>query len=204
MTPDTALDALRRNRAEASTAKQQAVLAALDRLCADGNEVNISTVARAAGVSRQFLYTHEALRQAVASATPTGSKGQHDEDTGAHMSRGLRADRRILTAKVERQAAAITDLKEQIATLEHQRQRWLGTQLNADPSIDPEAHSELRITNERLTAQNASLTAQVTELRRINTILEADLAASRQAHAEDIANLRPDTDASVTTLAARR
>lgn len=204
MTPDTALDALRRNRAEASTAKQQAVLAALDRLCADGNEVNISTVARAAGVSRQFLYTHEALRQAVAGATPTGRAELHDEAAGAHMSRGLRADRRILTAKVERQAAAITDLKEQIATLEHQRQRWLGTQLNADASIDPEAHSELRITNERLTAQNASLTAQVTELRRINTILEADLAASRQAHAEDIANLRPDTDASVTTLAARR
>lgn len=204
MTPDTAVDALRRNRADASTAKQQAVLAALDRLCAAGHEVNISTVARAAGVSRQFLYTHEALRQAVASATPTGSKGQHDEDTGAHMSRGLRADRRILTAKVERQAAAITDLKEQIATLEHQRQRWLGTQLNADPSIDPEAHSELRITNERLTAQNASLTAQVTELRRINTILEADLAASRQAHAEDVANLLPDTAASVTTMASRR
>ena len=88
--------------------------------------------------------------------------------------------------------------------MEHQRQRWLGTQLNADASIDPEAHSELRITNERLTAQNASLTAQVTELRRINTILEADLAASRQAHAEDVANLLPDTAASVTTMASRR
>lgn len=204
MTPDKAVDALRRSRAEASRAKQQAVLAALDRLCADGNEVNISTVARAAGVSRQFLYTHAALRGAVASAPTTGREVQHDEAAGAHMARGLRADRRILTAKVERQAAAINDLKEQIATFEHQRQRWLGTQLDSGASIDPEAHSELRITNERLTAQNASLTAQVTELRRINEILEADLAASRQAHAEDMANLLPETDASVTTLAARR
>ena len=44
-----------------------------------------------------------------------------------------------------------------------------------------------------------SLTAQVTELRRINTILEADLAALRQAHAEDIANLA-GAGTSVTAL----
>lgn len=44
----------------------------------------------------------------------------------------------------------------------------------------------------------------VAVLRRINTILEADLAASGQAHAEDIANLLAETDNPVTALAARR
>jgi hypothetical protein len=49
-----------------------------------------------------------------------------------------------------------------------------------------------------------ALTKQVAELRRINTILEADLAPSRQAHAEDIASLLPDNDDRVTALASRR
>lgn len=115
------------------------------------------------------------------------------------MARGLRADRGILVAKVDRQAAAIADLKKQIGGLEHQRKRWLGEQLNADASTNPEIHAELRITNERLIAENSSSVEQVTELRRINNVLEADLAASRQAHAEDIANLLADTGTSVTT-----
>lgn len=51
---------------------------------------------------------------------------------------------------------------------------------------DPEAHAELRITNERLTADNTALTRQIAELRRLVTVLEGDLAASRQAHAEDV------------------
>jgi hypothetical protein len=63
-----------------------------------------------------------------------------------------------------------------------QRQRWLGGQLGTGTTIDPEVHASLRITNERLVADDLALTKQVAELRRINTILEADLAA-RQAHA---------------------
>jgi hypothetical protein len=69
-------------------------------------------------------------------------------------------------------------------------------------TIDPEAHAELRITNERLTAENSPLVAQSHRARRINTILEADLAASRQAHAEDIVNL-VGAGTSVTALAVR-
>lgn len=64
---------------------------------------------------------------------------------------------------------------------------------------------ELRITNERLIAENSSLVEQVTELRRINNILETDLAASRQAFVEEIANLCvADMGTSVTALASQR
>ena len=110
----------------------------------------------------------------------------------------LRADP-TLTAKAERQAAVIADLKDQIATLGPQRQRWLGTQLNADATIDPVVYGLLRITNERLTAHDALLMTQVAELRRINTTRQSYQVASRQAHAKDVANLLTDTDASVTT-----
>ena len=82
MTTDAAVAALRRNRADTSAAKQQAVLAALDQLTAQGGELNISTVARAAGVSRQFVYTHQALRAAVANAADSVRDGQPSESTG--------------------------------------------------------------------------------------------------------------------------
>ena len=203
MATEAAVAALRRNRSDTSAAKHQAVLAALDHLSAQGSEMNISTVARAAGVSRQFVYTHQTLREAVAHAADAVRDGQHRESTGHDVALGLRADRRVLAVKVERQAATIVELSAQIEALQRQRQRWLGSQLNSGVTIDPEAHAELRITNERLIAENSSLRAQVTELRRISTILEADLAASRQAHAEDFANL-VGAGPSVTTLAARR
>lgn len=203
MTVDAAVAALRRNRADTSTAKQQAALAALDQLTANGSEVNISTVARAAGVSRQFVYTHKALREAIANAVDAARDGQLIEGTEPGVALGLRADRRVLAVKVERQADTIIELKAQLETLERQRQRWLGSQLHSGVTIDPEAHAELRITNERLAADNSSMLAQVTELRRINSILEADLTASRQAHAEDLANLA-GSGAAVTTLAERR
>ncbi len=203
MNTDAAVAALQRNRADASAAKRRAVLTALDHLTAQGCEVNISTVARAAGVSRQFVYTHQALREAVAKTADAVRNDQPSESTRIDMALGLRADRRVLAVKVERQAATIIELKAQIEALERQRQRWLGSQLNIGATVDPETHADLRITNERLIAENSSLHAQVTELRRIITILEADLAASRQAHAEDIANAA-GFGTSVTTLAVRR
>lgn len=203
MTTDTAVEALRRNRADTSAAKKQSVLTALDKLRAQGTEVNLSTVARAAGVSRQFLYTHEALRQAISVAATADCAEQPQPGVRADMTYALRADRRVLAAKVERQTTAIATLKEQITALENQRKRWLGSQLNTGPAVDPEMHAELRITNERLMAENSSLVAQIAELGRLNTLLEAELAASRQAHAEDVARLIDNKNA-VTNLAGRR
>lgn len=204
MTSDTAVDALRRNRAETSNAKQNAVLTAVDQLAAEGGDMNVSAVAKAAGVSRQFIYTHRSLQEAITNAEKATREAQPVPSAGRDMTLGLRADRRVLSAKIERQAATITELNDRLAALETQRQRWLGSQLGDGTAIDPEIHAELRITNERLVADNLALTKQVAELRRINTILEADLAASRQAHAEDLANRSADTDDRVTVLAARR
>ena len=56
--------------------------------------------------------------------------------------------------------------------------------------------------HERLLADNSSLRSQVTELRRVVKVLEADLAASRQAHAEDVASLA-EAGATVRPLGVR-
>lgn len=198
MATDSAVAALRRARTEDSAKKQNAVLATLDRVVAQGTEVSISTVARESGVSRQFIYTHRPLREAITNASAAATELVSRNTRGPDMAAGLRADRRILAAKIERQATTIAELNDQVQAFENQRQRWLGSQLNRGATIDPEAHAELRITNERLMAENMALVAQIAELRRITTILEADLAASRQAHAEDVASLNASsTDVTV-------
>ena len=123
MTNETAVEALRRNRAETSSAKQNAVLAVIDRLAAEGGDLNVSTVAKTAGVSRQFIYTHQRLQEAINKAAMTIREAQPIPSAGRDMTLGLRADRRVLSAKIERQAATITELNDKLAALEIQRQR---------------------------------------------------------------------------------
>ena len=128
---------------DTSAARQQAVLAALDHLTAQGGEVNISTVARAAGVSRQFVYTPDAARGR--NAADAVRDAQPRESTRHDVALGLRADRRVLAVKVERHAA-IVELKAQIEAHARQRQRWLGSQLNtgvttSTPKLTPSCGS---------------------------------------------------------------
>ena len=55
-----------------STRRRQRVLNALDQLTADGQEISVSAVARAARVDRSFLYRHHDLRAQIhaRAATP--------------------------------------------------------------------------------------------------------------------------------------
>jgi hypothetical protein len=131
MTNETAVEALLRNRAETSSAKQNTVLAVIDRLAADGGDLNVSTVAKAAGVSRQFIYTHQPLQEAITKAARTIHEAQPLPSAGRDMTLGLRADRRVLSAKIERQTATIAELSDKLAALETQRQRWLGNPATA-------------------------------------------------------------------------
>ena len=63
-----------------SARRRQRVLAALDRRTAEGAEISVSAIARAAGVDRSFLYRHRDLlaedpragRRAPATSAPAG------------------------------------------------------------------------------------------------------------------------------------
>jgi hypothetical protein len=192
MPSEKAVRALRDHVVQVSQQKQQVVRDAIATLAAGGLPVNVSAVARTAGVSREFIYNHEFLRDAVREAARLSREATAPPITGGvggHIVSGLRAERSTLLDQVKRQKAAMAEQQLHIAELRKQQQRWLGVQLQAMEAIDPQVHAELRITNDRLMADNTSLTRQVQELRRLNTLLEGDLAASRQAHTEDVASL---------------
>jgi hypothetical protein len=195
MPAEKAVQALRDHAVQLSQLKQQAVRDAIATLVNSRSPVNVSTVSRTASVSREFIYSHDVLRDAVREAAslsfqPTAlSNGTSVE---GHLIAGLRAERSTLLDQVKRQKTAIAEQQLQLAELRKQQQRWLGVQLEAMEAVDPQAHAELRITNDRLMAENTALTRQVQELRRLVTILEGDLAASRQAHMEDVVAFTSD------------
>lgn len=192
MPTEKAVDALRRHRAEQSQRKQRNVLQAIEDLTNDSKDITIASVSRAAQVSREFIHSHHDLHSAVRQATKL-AQAQATVAAGpteANVTRGLRADRQMLLARIEQQRAQIAEHQVRLQEHELQRQRWYGAQLAGAQAVDAETHAELRTTNERMTADNMALTRQVAELQRLITVLQGDLAASRQAHAEDLQSLQ--------------
>ena len=51
-------DAMRKGRQADSARRRQRVIAAIIRASADGTEISVSSIARAANVDRTFLYRH--------------------------------------------------------------------------------------------------------------------------------------------------
>ncbi|MBT8159637.1 MULTISPECIES: DUF6262 family protein [Arthrobacter] len=197
MSSKKAVDALRHYRAEQSQRKQQNVLQAIEDLTNDGKDITIASVSRAAQVSREFIhshhYLHSAVRQAAQPTQPRTAAAAGPAE--ANVTRGLRADREMLLGRIERQRAQIAEQQARLQEHDLQRQRWFGAQLAGAQAVDPEAHAELRTTNERVIADNMTLTRQVAELRRLINVLQGDLAASRQAHEEDLRILQKEPPA---------
>jgi hypothetical protein len=199
MPHNRALEGLRRHTDEKSAAKQEAVFTAIRVRAEAAQPLTVSALARDAGVSREFIYSHDhllsALREAQKAPKPPAAAFMESAGNG----RGALADRSTLLAHIQRLKARLAGQQEELADLKKQRQRWLGQQVADANAIDPEEHAELRIANERLMADNTALTRRVDELRRLNAILEEDLAASRQAHMEDVAAFTA-RDADVVSL----
>jgi hypothetical protein len=167
---------------------RQAVLDAIKALQAEDLPVNVSSVARTADVSRQYIHTKPDLLREIENAKK-GSRPSRRPRAAAPVADGLRADRSALLAKVAKQKDTIAKQASRISELESQRERWLGDQLAGSAAVDPELLAELRITNERLVADLGQARRRIAELERLNSLLSADLRASRQAHSEDLARL---------------
>jgi hypothetical protein len=50
--------------------RRQRVITALDRAAAEGTEIGVSTIARAAAVDRSFLYRHRDLLEKIHASPP--------------------------------------------------------------------------------------------------------------------------------------
>lgn len=173
---DTAVAAFRRHAVERAERKR--------------SDITVAAVARQASVSREFIYSHTELHQAIRTAarqiragTPTNRAGE--------TSTAFRAERTTLLAQIQKHRATITALHTRVEQLDNQRRRWLGSQLT-DLIIDPDTHAAVRRDNDRLTSQNTTLQQQLAAAHGAVEQLERELAASRRAHAEDVAALAAD------------
>lgn len=161
-----------------STRRRQRVLSALDQLAADGQEISVSAVARAAGVDRSFLYRHHDLRAQIhaLAATPGTSPAS-------------------TTASRQSLLADLANLKEH-----NQRLRRQNTSLTARLSevLGEEVFHASGIgrtdETEQLRARTGELEQQILDLRQELEERTDELDAARAANRDlmTLANRTPD------------
>ncbi|MFF8604081.1 hypothetical protein ACF065_33825 [Streptomyces sp. NPDC015232] len=165
---------LARARAADSDRRRTRVLKALDKLAAAGEEITVSSVARAAGVHRSLIHRHGDLHAAVlalASEPPPGTA------TGTQVSRkSLLADVANLTARNGRLSAHITRLEQRLSETLGQA-AWEASGLGAPADV------------ETLTRQVTELQQHILDLRSELAERGEDLAAARAANRELMAQL---------------
>lgn len=157
--------ALQQARAQDTARKRQAVLDTLQRLAGNGIRVTFESVARRAGVSRQFLYADAELRTAVEGArrrTPPLPRHTAPDDSD-----GARADQLLAREEIKRLRAENTKLKAKLV------EQVADSQLASDDDAIRE-----------LTVRNAELVREAAALRRELTTAQEDLDAARDTNRE--------------------
>ena len=157
-----------------SARRRQRVLTALDRSTAEGAEISVSAIARAAGVDRSFLYRHRDLLERIhaAETQPPDKPGIGPSVTRA----SLQAD---LLAAHERAAR----LHSHVQHLEHRlsdtlgERAWHASGLGAPADVDA-LHQQIT----RLEQQVIDLGLQLAER-------DEDLAAARATNREFMARI---------------
>ena len=159
---------MRDGRHADSMRRRQRVLTALDRAVADGAELGVSTVARAAGVDRSFLYRHRDLLErihALAAEPPTPGAGS------AVTRASLQADLLAAHERAARLHARVQHLEKRLSEAlgEHAwRESGLGTPTDVDA----------------LNQQITHLEQQAIDLRLQLAERDEDLAAARATNRE--------------------
>jgi uncharacterized small protein (DUF1192 family) len=170
----TSPDHLARARAADSDRRRARVLKVLDKLTADGEEITISSVARAAGVHRSLIHRHGDLHAAVLARA---SEPPPSTATGTHVSRqSLLADVANLTARNGRLSAHISRLERRLSKALGQT-AWEASGLGAPADV------------ETLTCRIVELEQQILDFRAELAERDEDLAAARAANRELMAQL---------------
>lgn len=167
--------AMRHGRRADSTRRRQRVLTALDRALADGAEISVCGIARAAGVDRSFLYRHRDLLEKLHTLETTPpATGQ---PTGPVVTRAsLQAD---LLAAHERAAR----LNTRVQHLEKRLPEALGEQAWRESGLDTPTDIDA------LRQQITHLAQQATDLRLQLEERDEDLAAARATNRELMARI---------------
>ncbi len=173
--PGTRAQAMREGRHADSARRRQRVTAALDRATAQGAEINVSAIARAAGVDRSFLYRHRDLLGKIhaLAAEPPATNGA----AGPAVTRAsLQAD---LLAAHERAARLHT----RVQHLEHRLSDALGEHAWRESGLGNPADIDA------LHQQITRLEQQVIDLGLQLAERDEDLAATRATNRELMAHI---------------
>jgi len=158
-----------------SARRRQRVLAALDRRTADGAQISVSAIARAAGVDRSFLYRHRDLLaqiHALAAEPPATSA-----PAGPAVSRAsLQADLLAAHERAARLHSRVQHLERRLSDALGER-AWHASGLGAPADIDA-LHQQIT----RLEQQVIDLGLQLAER-------DEDLAAARATNREFMARI---------------
>jgi hypothetical protein len=161
--------ALAEGRRADSARRRQRVIAAINRAVADGTEISVSAVARAAAVDRTFLYRHRDLLgqiHATQADPPAGSS------TGPAVTRAsLQADLLAAHERALRLSARIQQLEKRLSEVLGD-QAWRESGLGAPADIDT--------LNRKIT----ELEQQVLDLQLQLEERDSELAAARAANRE--------------------
>jgi hypothetical protein len=159
-----------------SARRRQRVLAALDRSTADGAEISVSAIARAAGVDRSFLYRHRDLLEkihALAAEPPATTS----ERAGPAVTRtSLQADLLAAHERAARLHNRVQHLERRLSDALDER-AWHASGLGAPADIDA-LHQQIT----RLEQQVIDLGLQLAER-------DDDLAAARATNREFMARI---------------
>jgi chaperonin cofactor prefoldin len=170
--------AMHSGRQADSLRRRQRVLTALERAIADGTEIGVSAVARAAGVDRSFCYRHRDLLEKIHTLA---CEPHTTNDTGPAVTRAsLQADLLAAHDRAHRLNTRVQQLEHRLSeTLgEH---AWRATGLGNPPDIEA--------LNQRIT----TLEGQVTDLQAQLSERDEDLAAARATNRELMARLNAPT-----------
>jgi len=168
-TGSTRTKALADGRRADSARRRQRVIAAINRAAADGSEISVSAIARAAAVDRTFLYRHRDLLGKIhaTQAGPPAASG-----TGPAVTRAsLQAD---LLAAHERALRLTTRIQQ----LEKRLSEALGEQAWRESGLGAPADSDTL--NRKIT----ELEQQALDLRLQIEERDSELAAARAANRE--------------------
>jgi chromosome segregation ATPase len=168
-------EAMAKGRQADSARRRQRVIAALNKAAADGTEISVSAVARAAAVDRSFLYRHRDLLgkiHAIEASPPAAGEAAGSAVTRASLQADLLAahERAIrLTARIHQ--------------LEHRLSEALGEHAWRESGLGTPA--DIGALNQKIT----HLEQQVIDLRLQLEERGQDLAAARAANRELMAQL---------------
>jgi hypothetical protein len=176
--PASPAPALRGRQAD-SARRRTRVISAIAAATAAGQEISPSSIARAAGVDRTFLYRHPDLIgqiQAAQASTPSPAAG-----TAAAVSHAsLQADLLNAQQRAVRLATRVQHLERRLSGLLGE-QAWHESGLGAPADVDALKH------------QNQALEQHIADLRLQAQDHEQDLAAARAANRELMAQLNATT-----------